>query len=462
MALPWTKFQDFYLRLGFLKVLVGSLSPERRSSTNDVLARKVSMPLLEPAKKYPSLWSDVQRRVPWYQKDHAQGKFDKPSVTEALLVVQDCPSWLFAVTAATAYKILDWGHDLQFVGRGNQITERGLLLRSLLPSGQVERFLGGDPTAWNPFILSDPERLFFLYHLAEVDQVTRDLISQLADIDQGKVLEASEAGKLTCRALFGVLGRVQAHVLPRDLPAYRVARELATVIATELRLDDLLSEFGPTSVRRAPRPRRIPARGGVGGATKREHTTKSSDHQAIPRFEQLTDLGFLTKPEPQSEQPGEVPKKRWKYQATTLCKRWRDGLHAVPQDAGRWEWHGFARTAIHVVTGATARYDRDIDHEVAIRYLWEAYQSIRRPMGHTPFDSVALLAMIRAVADGFPIEMAQFHRMMLAIKQGSLLPEHSFFASGNDLEKMFILLKPGFRERAQTIASALPPLRESA
>ena len=83
-------------------------------------------------------------------------------------------------------------------------------------------------------------------------------------------------------------------------------------------------------------------------------------------------------------------------------------------------------------------------------------------MGHTPFDSVALLAMIRAVADGFPVEMAQFHRIMLAIKQGSLLPEHSFFASGNDLEKMFILLKPGFQDSAQKIVSALPPLRESA
>src|SRR5207247_9121732 len=99
VALPWTKFQDFYLRLGMLKVLVASLSPERRSSTNDVLSRSLSTPLLEPAKKYPSLWSDVQHRVPWYQRDHAQGKFDKPSVTEALLVVQDCPSWLFAVTA---------------------------------------------------------------------------------------------------------------------------------------------------------------------------------------------------------------------------------------------------------------------------------------------------------------------------------------------------------------------------
>ena len=36
--LPWTKFQDFYLRLGFLKVLVAILDPNRRSAGNEVLA----------------------------------------------------------------------------------------------------------------------------------------------------------------------------------------------------------------------------------------------------------------------------------------------------------------------------------------------------------------------------------------------------------------------------------------
>jgi hypothetical protein len=70
--------------------------------------------------------------------------------------------------------------------------------------------------------------------------------------------------------------------------------------------------------------------------------------------------------------------------------------------------------------------------------------------------------MIRAVAEGVPVEMAQFHRMMLAIKQGSLLPEHAFFASGNDLERMFVLLKPGFEEKAQTIADTLPPMTGTA
>ena len=73
-----------------------------------------------------------------------------------------------------------------------------------------------------------------------------------------------------------------------------------------------------------------------------------------------------------------------------------------------------------------------------------------------------LYCMILGVVDGHPIEMSEFHRVMLTIKQGSLLPEHAFFASGNELDKMFVLLKPGFLERAQEIASALPSLEVSA
>ena len=48
------------------------------------------------------------------------------------------------------------------------------------------------------------------------------------------------------------------------------------------------------------------------------------------------------------------------------------------------------------------------------RYLWRAYQAVLRPVGHTPFDSVALYAMVLSSAEGVALEMADFHEMMLA------------------------------------------------
>src|SRR5687767_7793350 len=44
---PWTKLQDFYLRLGFLKVLVAALSSERRSVTNQAIISQVEKPLFD-------------------------------------------------------------------------------------------------------------------------------------------------------------------------------------------------------------------------------------------------------------------------------------------------------------------------------------------------------------------------------------------------------------------------------
>ena len=51
------------------------------------------------------------------------------------------PATLFAITGPTSYKILDWGRDVDLIGRGNQITERGLLLRFLLDERQASAFL---------------------------------------------------------------------------------------------------------------------------------------------------------------------------------------------------------------------------------------------------------------------------------------------------------------------------------
>src|SRR5262245_36161150 len=122
--LPWTKFQDFYLRLGFLKVLAAVLSPQRRSARNEAIIPRLEKPLFEAARSHPDLWRRVEHRIDWYDYGDPKNR-DKPSAAEALLVAGDCPSFLFAVTPDTAYKILDWGHNLELVGRANQITERG-------------------------------------------------------------------------------------------------------------------------------------------------------------------------------------------------------------------------------------------------------------------------------------------------------------------------------------------------
>jgi hypothetical protein len=331
----------------------------------------------------------------------------------------------------------------------------------------VEHFLAGDPTAWNPFKLTVAERLFLLFHLIEVDGVTAELIEDLGDVPIGTTLEAADAARMTCRALFRVLDAARDEIEPRLVPSYRTARDLATTIAEELGLRELLAGAESDIRRRAPKPTSPRARPvtvlGRSRPGGKKRSGKSADHQAIPRFEQLVDLGFATKPA-EEEQSGEDTlsgRRRWRYMPTEACKQWHVVRRELPESPSPFAWDGFARAATAAFTSMDAVQQPRPGIDIVAKYLWRAYERVRRPVGHTPLESVALFGMILAAADSVVIEMVHFHQLALSIKQRSAMPEHAFFASGNDLDKMFIQLRPGFLEKAEAIKGALSAVEES-
>lgn len=455
--LAWTKFQDFYLRPGFLKVLVAGLSPDRRSAPNEAIVRRLERPLFDDAELHQQLWATVggQLKIPNRLSkakpvDKKPKKEPKPSVAEALLLDGDCPSLLFAITGPTAYKILDWGRDVEFTGRGNQITERGLLLRHLLDSSRIELFLSGTVEAWNPFVLTLEERLFFLYHLAEIDGVIVELIKDLGQLPEGHVLESSEAARMTARALVRVLTKAQNRVQPRDVLSFRIACNLAATIAEELGISDEALPLVGSQRRKSPRPvspAARAARGALRGRSARR-TTKNADHQTIPRFEQLVDLGFLVKPGHDAPIPAhrQSARERWRYMPTDACRRWLRGLQSAQDERIPFLWNGFARACLDALD-MQARTGGPPNSQTIVEYVWRAYKHVHRRAGPNPLDSVALYAMILAITEGVRIEMEDVHRVMLEIKRQNLLPDHAFFASGNDLDQMFIQLRPGFFEQ---------------
>jgi hypothetical protein len=453
----WTKFQDFYLRLGFLKALASVMSLERRSVPNDAIIHRLQSPLFDPATDYPRLWTSVERFFPKVRLDEKVLDWKKkavPSVAEALLVRDECPSLLFAITGPTSYKALDWGRDVDLIGRGNQITERGLLLRFLLDERQIGAFSTGDVDVWNPFRLSLREKLFFLYHLAEIDGVIFELLLMLGEGDHEEAaLESADAARLTCRALLSVLKRTQHKVPPAEVLRFRTASALAATIAEEL---DMLGEahdlMGATRRKMPkvikPRARRATA---LGGGRKSRKTTKNADHQTIPRFEQLVDLGFLSKPPAEGGDEAEdlASRKRWVYSPTDVCRRWAAAVREFRQEEAPFLWHSFATAAVRAFQIELLNEVPKSRTHVIAGYVWRAYEHIHRRVGANPLDSVALYAMLSAASEGVALEMAEIHNFMLIIRRGSLLPEHAFFSSGNELDQMFIQLKPGFKEQVE-------------
>jgi hypothetical protein len=460
LSLRWTKFQDFYLRLGFLKALVAALGSERRSVPAETILRRLRKPLFDFAVEHPDLAGRVDGRMDWYGKDWWKAQSDKgkmPTVAEAMIVDADLPSFLYAITAPTTYKIVDWGRNVGLLGRGNQITERGLTLLAMSAPRDVQQFLEGNVDAWNPFILSTVERLFFLYHLIEIDRTTlllADAIGQLgADCD----IETFDAAKLLAQAMSEVLADAGVSIRPPEIPAYRTALELAATICDELGLPPP-SDF-VDSRRRAPRPMKPAVRrkaliAGSGTAAVRR-THKNADHQTIPRFEQLVDLGFLSK----GDAPEDLAaRRRWKWRPTPVATRWAAARNSSRETGSTpFLWDGFARVACHAYAGVDEP-GRPNETAILAAYLAKGYRLVRRAVGHTPFDSVALMAMALGVVDGIAIEMVDFHRMMLTIKTQGLLQGEVFFASGNDLDKMFVSVRDDFAERAM---AALPTLLPS-
>lgn len=455
-GLPWTKFQDFYLRLGFAKALVAVLGFERRSIPSETILRRLRRPLFDEAAAHPELAARVADTLDWYPNDwptRVFGKTEKrPSVAEALVVDADLPSFLFAITAPTTYKILDWGRNIGLIGRGNQIAERGLTLLALSRSDGMNAFLNGDASAWNPFALGTIERIFFLYHLIEIDRVTLRLCDAIGALDEAADIETLDAAKMLAAALAAVLEEAGSDIRPPDIPAYRTALELAATICEEL---DMAPPAGlGHGNRRAPKPLKLPARrkttAAPGAIAAPRKTHKNADHQTIPRFEQLVDLGFLTKG---ADAEDRAARRRWRWRPTAAAARWAEARRAMAADGSSFLWDGFARTACRAY-GDVAEPRRVEDTRTIAAYIADAYALVRRTVGYTPFDSVALVAMAKGVEDGIAIEMIDCHRLMLAIKTGGFLQGEVFFASGNDLDKMFVSLRADFAERA---AAVLPP-----
>jgi hypothetical protein len=459
-TLPWTKLQDFYLRLGFLKLLAACLSAERRSVSIDSILRRVERPMFESVGAREALRQDAMLVASGTAKKGRDARrVEDVEVVECLTAAHRVPSALYAVTRSTAYKIIDWGRDVELLVGANQISERGLILKSLLPSDAANNFLSGDPTSWNPFVLTSLERMFFLFHALEKDIVTAALIDRLAQFEPGTCIETREASSMTCGAIFQMLEATERLPDAASIQAHRTALDLALTMAKEVEAPipehwarhAAQAQIGRTT--RASMKRKIAT---IGKPDAGRRTTKNADHQTIPRFEQLVDLGFLDKPGCDDPDPAVAlsARRRWRYSPTAACRRWAEALRTVGSPfTPSVRFSAFSRAVVAAFGGTSAIGKEGIGVLEVARRTQNAYLAVGRQVGMTPVDSIALRAMLDASAEGKVLEMEQVHRLLLTIKQKSLLTDIVSFAAGSALDTMFVRLKPSFLEQFSTVLS---------
>lgn len=425
----WTKQQDFCLRLGLLKVLVAVLRTGRFGTPRDQIVGRLKDILFVPA---PIPLAQAAEEALGARVEEGLSRVD------ALLLASGSASWGQAILPTTTYKILEWGQATGLVGNGYRITERGQLLVSLMDQGAIERFMSGDSFAWNPFEITVPERAYLFYHLGEEDELLWQLAMDLGAVEPGRALSAMESYRYTLAGMREVLARAEKAIPMPELPRFRTARELAETIEWELSPEGT----PPPRSRSALPPPRIPGKSTSGPKRK---TRKNADHQAIPRFEQLVDLGFLTKRVDPELSGRELDRARraWTFVVGEAPKRFREVLGPTRIQDADWHWADFAKAfaAAQVTEGSGARIATSRE---AIAVFLDAYEIAHRPVGQTPFESVAILAMALGLDRGLIVEIRALHDIMLTLKREGKLQEQIFFAAGNEVNRMFILVRPDF------------------
>jgi hypothetical protein len=358
--------------------------------------------------------------------------------SDALLLTAGCVSWGQPIKKQTAYKAVEWAQTAGFLASGYRLSERGELWLTLIDQEGAARFFAGDEGSWNPYRLSVAERAFLCYHLGESDELLWQLAFDAGDYPVGHVLEARDTYQLTLAGMRKVLDRAGDRIPLPELPRLRTARDLAGTIAAEI---DPNGTEVPVSRKRIP-PKRRPGRGQVEGKRK---TCKNADHQAIPRFEQLVDLGLMSKHIVPGLTGAAARKSRaaWRYEVTHALPALRGVLGEHGLDNPNWIWSKFSAAFAGAAHGG-AISPRQATVIESLTLFVEAYDRIHRPVGHTPFEPVALLAAAVGMERGLIVEIKAIHEVMLTLKSSSSLNDHIAFAAGNDVDRMFVMVKKGF------------------
>lgn len=407
MGLKFIKYnQDEYQRLGLMKILVAILDPQRRSTSSDAINRRMDQLL----------------------------HFSQDGRAMSLIRDSGSSSWNFPFTAVSVGKILDWGKILGLVGSGNQITERGLLLRYLMGEQALRSINTGDFSI-NPFNLTILEKLYLLYRHFELDDPLYFLITRLAKEQSNSVVSGIDADKITCLALYDTSKFYGAMQSSRTLLQAKSLKDLIVKMATELRIENEI----PLKISLRPKPL-SPLK--LKSKQKDKKRTKAADHEAIPRFEMLTDLGLLEKRVPEGAN-SEKARKSWAYWTTPLLSEFASRLPG--EFRSNFYWSTFSEAA-HVFSGGLQTISLKNDYVAIASRVYDAYLSVKRPFGHTPLESIALVAMIQASARSEIIELDDIHRLFLDLKRKGNLPNIVRFAAGNDLDRMFVDIGATFVE----------------
>jgi hypothetical protein len=378
--------KEYQQRLGFLKV-VSRVGQGARGGPDDILDHVRSL--------YPE-----GRRQP------LAGRRVEEFNVKDLIRDPGVPSWIVGFVPKTLDRLTWWAEKVGLVAQSGRLSEWAAILDGVR-SRPGEKSWVDD----NPFVLSLEERAFFVQLLFVHDQVLPFLVNYLGKFDTGTAIGVAESCVLVTQSLGDMLDRVKGNN-PAELQVRFELRDLLERIGKQFRIDDPRRLINSDT-------RRDIVKSLVGERLKGVRV-RLAEYHAISRFEQLTDLGLLTKEDPNNSPTDEASREKartsWMWYvaaglpaaARTLTARVADLEPFIQETWMRFCALGFGHK--------TRELDAFEDQRQIAAILDDTLPLARRKLGPVQVHTWASLSCLRALGQGFLLELSTIEKLLEAMR----------------------------------------------
>ncbi len=296
-----------------------------------------------------------------------------------------------------------WAQMVGIIAPTGRLSQWATVLNALSPNRNLRDF-----NTCNPFELSAMEQVLFVQMLFYHDQVLPILIEHLGRLPPGSRIGVAESCRLIAQSLGEFLDHIQ-QAGPEGLKMRLALRSTLEKIAQELGLRDrhvLVNAHLRREIFDLP----------TGGPRSRSRVLHA-ERQAVCRFEQLTDLGLLTKDDPTNPPTSEVEIRKartsWIWYTTKRLPEAVDVLRGCSdlEVFLRKQWIGYCSVGLPKASGLKPV----TEPSQLARFLDQALPVVRRQIGPIQVHPWATLACVFATEAGVRFELDDVHELLVRL-----------------------------------------------
>lgn len=344
-----------------------------------------------------------QRMLQIYEGRRPLLKSGSPLDLKVLLSHEDVRSSQIGFSPERLDRLVLWAEMTGIIAQNGRLSEWSRILHHVSATEM-------ETSSFNPFALSQPEQAFFLQLLLFHDQVLPFLLLSISKRPPDQPIAVRSACLLIVEALGDFIDSVPA-AGPDRIRIRQELRNLLQRLAAQYRIKDRNGFLS--------RHTRLSALHDL-ETTKNLPRVHLAEYHAICRFEQLTDLGVMTKdvgnltPEERAER-----KRLWEWYPSPKLIQHSPSLELGAKDLEgflTYHWIEFFQQFSSMPLTALDTFQ---DQAEIGSYLDATLMQSKRPLGPIQVHTWAVLAALKALINGKRLEIGVVYDLLDAIRTSS-------------------------------------------